>query len=256
MDHVVRRPHRLALLQPVEVDLGERRQVAGVEARSGGPGLQRRELADQVPAAGSRGAVAGVGVGQREAGHQVPGGMAADLRGGPLPAADGLSRRRLPVVQPEGTQHAFRIKEEQVAGVPGLVVLERAVQEFHLVERQRGAAARRAIGRVAAGHHGGAEAAWRGAGLRSHSRGHPVGDQGLLGGQGAHADAEHGQCLPPAQTAARLIHLCDPLPVLIPGQIVPSGGAIARPGISVSFRQVLRTHYAGAGRRAGADGGS
>ncbi len=98
----------------VEVDLGERRQIAGVEARICGPGLQRRELADQVPAAGSRRVVAGIGVGQREAGHQVPGGVAADLRGGPLPAADGLSRRRLPVVQAEGTQHAFGVQEQQV----------------------------------------------------------------------------------------------------------------------------------------------
>ena len=52
VDHVVRRPDRLALLHPVEVALGERRQVARVIARVGGPGLQRGELADQVAAAG------------------------------------------------------------------------------------------------------------------------------------------------------------------------------------------------------------
>ena len=159
VDHVVRRPDRLALLQPVEVDLGERRQVAGVETRLRRFGLQRGELADQVAAAGPGRVVAGVGVGQGEAGHQVPGGVTADLGCWFFPAADGLSCRRLAVVPAEGTQHAFGIKEEQVAGVPGLVVLERAGEQVHAVQRERGGAARRAIGCVAAGH-------WRGAGCR------------------------------------------------------------------------------------------
>ncbi len=53
VDHVVRRPDRSSLLQNVEVALGERRQVAGVEPGFPGASLERGELADQVAAADS-----------------------------------------------------------------------------------------------------------------------------------------------------------------------------------------------------------
>ena len=169
VDHVVRRPDRLSLLQPVEVDLGERGQVAGMEPGRGGPGLERGQLADQVAAAGSGGLVVGVGVGQREAGQQVPGHVAADLRVRLLPAAERLGRRGQAVVQAEGAQHPFGVEEQQVRGVPGLVVAERAVEQADVLQWQRGGAARGAVGRVAAGLRrdaGSGGEGWRSAGSR------------------------------------------------------------------------------------------
>ena len=150
VDHVIRRPDGPALLQPVEEDLGERRQVPGMEPGLARPGLHGGELADQVAPAGQRVGVTRVRVRQRERGHQVPGGVPAYFGRGPLPAAARLRRRGQAVVQPERAQHAVQIEERQVRGVPGLIIPEGAVEQFHVAHRQRGGPARRAVRRVAA----------------------------------------------------------------------------------------------------------
>ena len=201
VDHVVRRPDRLALLQDVEVALGERGQVAGVETPARGLRLERGELADQVPAAALRVAVTGVGVGERETGQQVAGHVAADLRVGLLPAAERLGGGGLTVVEAEGAEHPFGVEEQQVGGVPGLVLAERAVEQLDRIEGQGRGPARGAVGGVAAGFGG------RGPGLGRRdppAAGDSVGDQGLFGDQGAGADAEHGERPAPAQALAGL----------------------------------------------------
>ncbi len=230
VDHVVRRPDEPALLQQVEVGLREPGQVPGMESHQARPGLQGGELADQVTPAGQGLVVAGVGVGQGERGHQVPGGVPAYFRGGLLPAAARLRRRRDAVVQPERAEHPLGIEEEQVRGVPALIVQERAVEQFHVAQRQRGGAARGAVRRVAARDRlrvGGA-GQLRAEGIRGAAEGGAL-QQGLFGDEGA--DAEQDQRLAPGQAlrarrarrAARLVHVRDPLPGHRPATIVPSG---------------------------------
>ena len=214
VDHVVRRPDGLARLQPVEEDLGERGQVPGMEPGLARPGLQGGELADQVAPAGQRLIVAGVGVGQRERGHQVPGGMPAHLGAGLLPASARLRRRRQAVVQPERAEHAVEIEEQQVRGVPALIGQERAVEQFHVAQRQRGGAPRRAVRCVAARDRLGVGRAGqlRAEGARAGPE-HGAVQQGLLGDEGA--SAKHNQRLAPGQAlrarrSARLRHVRDP----------------------------------------------
>ena len=209
MDHVVRRPDRFSLLQEVEVALGERGQVAGVEPGFCGPGLERGELADQVAAPGPGALVTRIGVGQRQAGQQVPGHVAADLRVRLLPAAERLGSGGFAIVQAERAEHAFGVQEQQVRGVPGLVLAERAVQQLDVSQGERGGVTRGAVGRVAAGF--GRDAGLR---LRGAPRGNPVGDESLFGDQGPGADAEDGEQLAPAQAPAwvGLIHIGGPLP--------------------------------------------
>ena len=226
VDHVVRRPDGPARLQPVEEDLGERGQVPGMEPRLARPGLQGGELADQVTPAGQRLVVAGVGVGQRERGHQVPGGVPAHLGAGLLPASARLRRRRQAVVQPERAEHPVEVEEQQVRGVPALIGQERAVEQFHVVQRQRGGAPRRAVRRVAARDRLGVGRAGqlRAEGARAGPERGAV-QQGLLGDEGA--SAEHHQRLAPGQAlrarrSARLFHVRDPLPGHRPAVIVPS----------------------------------
>jgi len=204
VDHVVRRPDRLPLLQDVEVPLGERGQVAGAETPAGVLRLEHGELADQVLAAALRVAVAGVGVGEREGGQQVAGHVAADLRIGLLPAAERHGGGGLAVVDAEGAEHPFGVQEQQVGGVPGLIQAERAVEQLDRIEGQGRGPARGAVGSVAAGFGG------RGPGLhlRAGRRGDAVGDQGLFGDQGAGTEAEHGERPTPAQARAGLSRLC------------------------------------------------
>ena len=80
--------------------------------------------------------------------------MAADLRVGLLPAAERLGGRRLAVVEAERAQHPFGVEEQQVAGVPGLVLAERAVEQLDRIEGQGRGPARGAVGGVAAGFGG------------------------------------------------------------------------------------------------------
>ena len=75
--------------------------------------------------------VVGIGVGQREPGQQMSGHVAADLRVWFLPAAEWLRRGGEAVVQAEGAQHAFGVEEQQVRGVPDLILAERAVEQLH-----------------------------------------------------------------------------------------------------------------------------
>ena len=80
--------------------------------------------------------------------------MAADLRVRLFPAAERLGGRRLAVVEAEGAEHPFGVEEEQVRGVPGLVLAERAVEQLDRIEGQGRGPARRAVGGVAAGFGG------------------------------------------------------------------------------------------------------
>ena len=133
----------------------------------------------------------------------MAGGVAADLRRWFFPAADGLGGLGgLAVVQTKRAEHALGVKEQQVRRVPGLVGLERAGEEFDILQGQGGGAARGAVGSVA----GRVRVRWRGLSLcvrlRCGDGGNLAGDQRLLGDQQAGPGTEDGQCPAPAQAAA------------------------------------------------------
>ena len=201
VDHVIRRPDGLARLQP------GRRRPRGTPtgsrdgSRPGGRGPAGRR-------AGRPGSARGPGRSSLPVFAYVS--ASADIRcpvvcprtsdAGRSQPPQRLGRRGQAVVEPERAQHPVQVQEQQVRGVPGLVVPERASQQFHVGQRQRGGPARRAVRRVAARDRGGA-GQLRASGSRGAARPGHV-DQGLLGGQSA--GPEQDQCLPPAHPIALL----------------------------------------------------
>ena len=118
----------------------------------------------------------------------------------------GSASEGLAVVEAERTQHPLGVEELQVAGVPVLVLAEGAVEEAPpCLQRERGGAARGAVGGVAAGLGRLASAEHRrGAGGREDR----VAGEGLSGQQRTGADAECGKHPPPADALREPLRSC------------------------------------------------
>jgi hypothetical protein len=232
VDHVVRRPDRFPGLQPVEVLLGEGRQVPRAEPGRGGPALQRGQLADDMPAPVPGRLVPGIGPGQGQRGHEVPGAVAADLRPGRFPAAARLGRRFQPVVDPEGPEQPVRVEELQIVGVPALVLLEGTGQELHPADREGPGQARGAVRRVSG--YGGDFCWWR------HLECVPV--RGRPHRRGAQPGRRRSQERPPARVSGH-----DRIVPLVQGVRRRRGGSEGEREVDGGWREGVADGCASAG---------